>query len=88
MKWHVDVQILGCECIEYLIDELVKESNSDQLSSLFRLLEEILTESDDIDCGVISVFNLLISMTKHDVYADRMDDFLNLEVTLPFNFHR
>lgn len=50
------------------------------------LIEQVLNDSDDIECTAISVFNLLIKIAKHEKFD--CNRFIDLSTTLPFNFHR
>lgn len=50
------------------------------------LIEQVLNDSDDIECTAISVFNLLIKIAKHEKFD--CNRFIDLATTLPFNFHR
>lgn len=50
------------------------------------LLEQVLKDSDDIECTAISVFNLLIRIAKHEKFDK--NKFIDLSTTLPFNFHK
>jgi hypothetical protein len=50
------------------------------------LIEQVLNDSDDIECTAISVFNLLIRIARHEKFDCKK--FIDLSVSLPFNFHR
>jgi len=51
-----------------------------------QIIEGVLDNSDDIECTVISVFNLLISIARSKSFNRKK--FINLEKTLCFNFHK
>lgn len=72
-----------------------KENNKDKESlghwsyqgtNYNELLEQVLKDSDDIECTAISVFNLLIRIAKHEKFDK--NKFIDLSTTLPFNFHK
>lgn len=67
-------------------DENVLGQWSYQGTNYNQLIEQVLEDSDDIECTAISVFNLLIRITKHNKFDCK--NFIKLEATLPFNFHR
>ena len=69
-------------------DEIQDISSNIKNNSLhyINLVEQVLNKSDDVEWTAISVFNLLIKITKHPKFNQQT--FVNLESTLPFNFHR
>lgn len=98
LKSEDEVKILACECIEQMVesfmgiddeDEESKSSKSNDYSTenvYNQLIEQVLNDSDDIECTAISVFNLLIRIAKHPKFEYKK--FIDLTTTLPFNFHR
>jgi len=50
------------------------------------IIERVLDNSDDIECTVISVFNLLITIVNNSKFNQKK--FINLSKTFCFNFHK
>lgn len=74
----------ACECLEIMAEDILEGS----CRKLFRKLESCLRESDDVECSAVSIFKLIIRITKSEKFdIEKATTFLDLNTTLPFNFH-